>query len=347
MKYTRNQINKAGNIILTSKNSEEVNKAIDLINDWRTSHLIPLNILGSKILQILKGNKIKPIFTSQRIKRLTSIEYKLDLNPEMGLGGINDIGGFRIVLDNVKTLNDVFLLLSKQVPKEFTLEKIYNYVEIPKESGYRSIHFIYKHHSEVVDVNGLKIELQIRTKLQHNWATAVETAGLYTKTPLKSSQGEDVWLNFFKIVSSLFSIKEQLPVMKEYSQYSMLNLMAECHKLNQNENISPILSALNVTVENVGKNTYDNGYCILDIDLINRIATVNIYKQTDENIAMEEYSAKESNIDNNKNAVVLVSVSSIKELRNAYPSYFLDTTEFIQALDKISANCKRLGLIKK
>lgn len=46
-------------------------------------------------------------------------------------------------------------------------------------------------------------------------------------------------------------------------------------------------------------------------------------------------------MEDNKNAVVLVSVSSIKDLRNAYPSYFLDTSEFIEALEKLvkTANC--------
>ena len=41
---------------------------------------------------------------SQRLKRLTSIEYKLDLNPKMGLGGMQDMGGFRAVLKDVKDL---------------------------------------------------------------------------------------------------------------------------------------------------------------------------------------------------------------------------------------------------
>ena len=52
-------------------------------------------------------------------------------------------------------------------------------------------------------------------------------------------------------------------------------------------------------------------------------------------------------MEDNKNAVVLVSVSSIKDLRNAYPSYFLDTSEFIRALEKISQNCRLLKWVKE
>lgn len=104
MKYTRNQINKAGEVIMTSKNSQEVTQAIEILNDWRTNHLVPLNILENKVVQMLLENNITPIFTSQRLKRLTSIQYKLDLNPTMKLGGMQDIGGFRIILKDVSNL---------------------------------------------------------------------------------------------------------------------------------------------------------------------------------------------------------------------------------------------------
>ena len=129
------------------------------------------------------------------MKRLTSIIYKLDLNPKMGLGGMQDIGGYRVVLKDVKDLNRLKIILENQKISH-KLEKINNYVEKPKISGYRSIHYIYKYSSKVEKYNDLRVELQIRTKLQHNWATAVETVGIATKTSLKSSQGDDEWLVF-------------------------------------------------------------------------------------------------------------------------------------------------------
>ena len=131
MKYTRNQINKAGEVIMTSKNSQEVTQAIEILNDWRTNHLVPLNILENKVVQMLLENNITPIFTSQRLKRLTSIQYKLDLNPTMKLGGMQDIGGFRIILKDVSNLQKTLELLSLQTITNFTLEKINNYVREP------------------------------------------------------------------------------------------------------------------------------------------------------------------------------------------------------------------------
>ena len=44
-----------------------------------------------------------------------------------------------------------------------------------------------------------------------------------------------------------------------------------------------------------------------------------------------------------KNAVVLVSVPQMKQLQEAYPSYFLDTSDFLDAIDKMMENCKKWG----
>ena len=50
---------------------------------------------------------------------MTSIQYKLDLNPEMGLGGMQDIGGLRFVLKDVSTLEKSFNLIKNQFQRTF------------------------------------------------------------------------------------------------------------------------------------------------------------------------------------------------------------------------------------
>ena len=84
----------------------------------------------------------------------------------------------------------------------------------------------------------MKIELQIRTKLQHSWAMAVETAELITGTALKSSQGEEEWLTFFKVISSLFAIKEKTPIMEEHKNFghNMKSLMKQLYHMDKKYN---------------------------------------------------------------------------------------------------------------
>ena len=184
MKYGRHQIDKAGEIIMSSKNNEDYDNAMLKINEWRTLHLPALDTLQKELLSLLNPNKTDIFLTSRRLKRITSILYKLDINPEMRLGGMQDIGGFRIVVNDIEALLNTKKVLSENIPTSFDLVKIMDYIQEPKESGYRSIHFIYKYKSTDDNTDGAKVELQIRTKLQHSWAMAVETAGLIMENPV-------------------------------------------------------------------------------------------------------------------------------------------------------------------
>lgn len=339
MKYSRKQISKAGEKLVTSKSENDIEEALNLINNWRTNHLHPLVVLKNSLLRLLTKNRIEPNLVSQRLKRLTSIEYKLDLNPSMGLGGMQDIGGYRAVLKDVKDLRKLNDALSSQ-KMAHKLEKVMDYVKNPKNTGYRSIHFIYTYSSTKDIYDGLKLELQIRTKLQHNWATAVETAGIITKTSLKSNQGPDEWLDFFKIVSSLFALKEKLPLMDDHSEFTMEELMIKCYNYCEELNILTKLKAIRVSTNKIESDNFPGDYYLLNININEMFVNIQIFNKNQFEYATNEYLKLEKTINENENAVVLVSATSIKTLKKAYPSYFLDTSEFIQAIEKMNSNCK-------
>lgn len=44
---------------------------------------------------------------------------------------------------------------------------------------------------------------------------------------------------------------------------------------------------------------------------------------------------------------MLVSVPKMQQLQEAYPSYFLDTSDFLNAIDTMIDNCEKWGWIKK
>ena len=344
MQFSRKQITRAGEVLMTSSSVEEVNNALEIINAWRSNHLHPLRILKNRLINVCDKNKISPILISQRLKRLTSIQYKLDLNENMGLGGMQDIGGYRAVLKDVKDLSKLKNVIeeSKQSHK---LEKVKDYIKEPKDSGYRSIHFIYKYSSSVEKYDGLRLELQIRTKLQHNWATAVETAGIITNTSLKSSKGPDEWLDFFKVVSSLFAIKEGLPKLEIHNDKTLKELMIECFNSCKDLQIIETLRALGVTTKHLETKNFPGDYYLINIDIKKRLVNLNVFDKNSLEQASNQYLEIEKNIEESKNAVVLVAANSMKLLKKAYPSYFLDTTEFLSALEKINENCVRLNYI--
>jgi putative GTP pyrophosphokinase len=126
---------------------------------------------------------------SQRLKRKLS---KLEKNAGMNLARMQDIGGIRAIVTNMTEVRQLEQDYKKGT-RVFTVVKGgKDYINYLKKCGYRSIHQIFKYK------NGFSIELQIRTQIQHAWATAVETMGKFLGHSLKSSEGPKEWLNFFR-----------------------------------------------------------------------------------------------------------------------------------------------------
>ena len=54
MKYSRNQISRAGAVMMTSKDKQEFEQAITIINDWRSNHMYVLNALKPYLAQLFE-----------------------------------------------------------------------------------------------------------------------------------------------------------------------------------------------------------------------------------------------------------------------------------------------------
>ena len=65
--------------------------------------------------------------------------------------------------------------------------------------------------------NGRRVEIQIRTRLQHSWATAVEALELFRRENLKGGEGSPNWLRLFKLMSAEFAVAENSPCKIEVS----------------------------------------------------------------------------------------------------------------------------------
>ncbi|MBV8457910.1 MAG: RelA/SpoT domain-containing protein [Acetobacteraceae bacterium] len=89
-----------------------------------------------------------------------------------------------------------------------------DYIVNPKNDGYRSHHLMltYKGRGPLSVFTGRTIELQVRTRLQHSWATSIEAVGLFRREELKNNQGSADWLRLFKLMSAEFSEAECCPL---------------------------------------------------------------------------------------------------------------------------------------
>lgn len=347
MKYSRKEIDRAGKVIVSSSPGVfDLAEAIVKIDDWRKLHLPVIEGLSAKISDLLSKEGVPVSFSSQRLKRMKSIKEKLVRTPNMGLGGVQDIGGGRFVFEDMQSLLKAKECIAKATFENYTLDhELYDYIDKPKDSGYRSIHFVYKYSDDNSESDGMRVEIQIRTKLQHDWATAVETAELISNSSLKASQGDQSWLDFFKLVSAIFSLRENQPVNELYRDMTEEDYCRNFYETNNKYKFVDNLKALVGAVDFYEKESFNGGYVLVVIDYVKKRIDIRHFNPQDTDKANEQYAQIEKNIDKEAEAVVLVSVSDMKELREAYPSYFLNAGEFIAELSNFQENCKLKGYI--
>ncbi len=336
MIYSRKSLDKAGIALLDPFTRAE---AVEKVSNWRSTHLPVLREFVEELAKYLALCNVPYAFYSQRIKRMTSIIDKIRNNPTMGLGGLQDIGGVRFVFDSMSELQMCQDALTDFSPKGFSFVRETDYIKNPKQSGYRSIHYIYQYHSEDATYDGLKIELQIRTRLEHSWAMAVETASLISRTSLKANiEDGSVWREFFKLVSAIFAQKENCAVPCVFKDYDHKRYCDEYLVYYDTHKLLDQLSALRVTViSNVISDAKD-GYIVLSINFKEKTVQYRAFPSEEEDKATNLFSQIEQNIESDE-AALLVSIAKMQEIRNAYPSYFLDTSEFLQALIDFNDSC--------
>lgn len=341
MLFTRHQLDRMGQALIGTDPFLR-NKALPEIQAWRETHFYVLQELNKLLLSFFESENISYEVSSMRIKRMTSIESKLRNNAGKStkLGGLQDIGGIRFVFSSIEKLDKTVRLLDGFVPDGFDAVRSRNYVDNPKESGYRSVHYVYKYKSENSVYDGVSIELQVRTKLQHVWAMAVETASLISQTTLKADiQDNSEWRGFFKLVSALFAKEEGKPVYKDYADYGKAEFCTEFFRYDENMLVDQ-LKALRVTV-NMDYDKVTNGFCVLTIDFIKKVVHAQTFNREEEKEASELFGQIERTI-NKDEAALMVAIENMREIKEAYPSYFLDTQDFLIFLANFESDCKVL-----
>jgi putative GTP pyrophosphokinase len=253
---SKSQINKAGKVLMQiDLFSQEYQDALELANRWRACHAYPINTFQAT-LRTKIGNCKGDVLVAQRLKRMPTIIDKLSRFPNMQITTMQDIAGIRAIFDD---LSDVELIVSKYVDnKNFPHEFVgsYNYISNPRDiDGYRSHHLVYKYHNKQKPIyDGLRVEIQLRTKLQHIWATAVETMGTFLGQALKSKQGEKEWLDFFAMVSSAFSFVESTPQVPRFSHLSRQQTINEVAKMEQELGAIEKMKNFSTVVSSIGNN---------------------------------------------------------------------------------------------
>ncbi len=351
-KYTKGQVDRAGEaLIALGKEDPAREDAIAVVDNWRSCHAYPLQVIKMTLLHRAKKINSKALI-AQRMKRRPSIEIKLLDNPNMKLSQMQDIGGCRAVLQNVTEVKRLVAAYKEFHAKSgkgqsksrssWDGSDVFDYIKRPKPDGYRSVHLIFRFQSpspEKKVFNGQRIEIQIRSKLQHAWATAVETAQLFTGQALKArvKNANEDWLRFFALTSAAFARREksaQVPGTPENKD----DLCRELKAIVDRENIITCLLGWNNTIqfieEKAGRDAQAHAFLMV---LDPAKTTLRVWSFSKDQLAKAEaqYKQQEKETESDPRIqVVLVSVDSVRALPKAYPNYYVDTKDFVNAVQR-------------
>lgn len=341
--YSNGEVHRAGKILRANKlgtlcQPDELRRAYEVLSNWRACHNYPINTLRKTLNDRLK--QVAPeAYAAQRLKRMPSIETKLVRFPTMKLHQMQDIGGLRAVVRNQKQIRALLKLYEGSGPHILRSQSA-NYIDAPKTDGYRSVHLIYEYqNSRTPQYNGMFVELQIRTRLQHAWATAVEVVSTIINQALKMNQGEDAWKEFFKLASAAFSHLEKAPVLEEYRSLSKLDIY---RRLAESENQLQVIAKLHSLAR--ASSTYqaqtEDGspaafyLIVLDLNRMSLVIRPFTIKQQD--IAVMEYAKLEKEAASGQAIdTVFVTGESLATLKNVFANYWLDTVLFVKSLERV------------
>lgn len=295
---------------------------INHLEAYRKDFLTPLTRIYSIVDKVAKkahrGN-----ISSFRIKKIETIVSKLKRmkkseDDHMGLKQIYDIAGCRFVVDSESQLNDLKLLLSKELKNTEDLEfRIKDKTIAFSNDGYKAIHFIVTCKKSNPT---RKVEVQLRTKEQHSWATLVEIIDVVFKTKIKEGDQSDPELYKF---------------LQLYSNRSTIGLENASELIDLERQKGIYLKLLNVFKDNIGKvrNIWffqaNSKASYFLFDIVNKeVKSVSTFKDVLE--AEKEYFSRFKN--NPKHDLMLAKLNAKKfnEFCLAYSNYILVDHNFTE-----------------
>ena len=332
--YSKSKVDKAGELLKGKSSSDsDIVNALEILSNWRAYHAMPLDSFAKVLkerVQKISDNAI----VAQRLKRTPSILLKLSNHKTMRLSAMQDIGGLRAILDSTEEVYEL-LNLYKSSKSKHSLFSLDDYIETPKDDGYRSIHLVYK----LSKKPSLFLEIQLRSQLQHIWATGVEVFGTLQNSSFKSGQGNQKWLDFFSLLSSVFAIKEEKQILKKHGHLATNELIKDLQNAIQElqviENLSVYTAVYKIVSENTTKGRKGN-YSLILLNSRENTISLSTYGSSQFNTAAQAYlDLERKHFDDQQVNVVLVNSGDIKKLEVSYPNYFMDTKTLVQNLSLI------------
>jgi ppGpp synthetase/RelA/SpoT-type nucleotidyltranferase len=200
MELSRAKIDKAGEQLAkgTWKTDDQYLENELIFDEYRKLHIEPLTEITIKLQSWLMDFN-EDFYIAQRIKRKPQILRKLKRFSSR-LSQLQDLGGVRIIFEKNIYIDKFIDFIKNKLSKShyFSIDKITDYREKGRyDSGYRAVHLM-------LIRKEIKIELQLRSRIQHNWAERIERTSIIYGHYLKELEGDQRILDYFKLLSNIF-----------------------------------------------------------------------------------------------------------------------------------------------
>ncbi len=324
---SNSKIDKIGASLKKSEPLDE--RDLRLLLDWRNNFSDTMDYYYKKLSESV--SKKERTVLVRRLKRIDSIEKKLKRFSTMRLSTFQDIAGVRLVLKEESQLEKIYTELRVRKSRH-TLKRVDDYHKNPKKDGYRGIHLIYQ------TKESLQVEIQLRTELEHIWATAVEIYGELQKTSFKTGEGDKEWRELFRLLSSYIAILENSPPLEDHLTLSRTKIKSQLKQkiktLKAIEKLNAATNNIQVTLEKHNKSGRMGKYALIELDIKNNTTKVEVFNKKDQEKAIQIYTEKELRREKDKN-YVFINIDEIEKLEISYPNYFLNTKKLLELLSKI------------
>lgn len=331
--YSKGELDRAGERIRAGNSTAN---DLAMLDNWRAAHLYVINTFQSSLRnRRSRFDQADAVTIAQRLKRRPTIIDKLSREQGMSLSRMHDIAGCRLIFPDIESLEGFRsgVLSSKAAHELIGGADRYNYIETPKDSGYRGIHDVYKYNvgsTGGVKWNGLRVEVQYRTSIQHAWATAVEISDIVNSTRLKFSQANKDITRLFLICSEILARTHEtrtgfcadaseIDLVKEYQA-----LEGDLHAIHRLRNLT------SSEFQNFARSS--RLFILINYTSGPKETQLEALGFSDNASAVSRYSEIEAELQDVAD-VVLVGASQQDSIKLAYTNYFSDASGFITALD--------------
>ena len=287
---------------------------------------------------------------AMRLKRLFRIVAKLQIYDRMAVSRMQDIAGIRIIVPSMQDVATLAEDIDRNPPDCAEVKRIHDYIETPKENGYRSIHLALRHKEVGTGYHGLLLELQIRTEAEHAWASSVEVNGITSGHHIKYDEGQPEWSRFFQLGAELVARSEGTTSLAEFDGVDGVELIKELSALENK--LGAFDAMLSQRVRNyrelpkIEPSSDEIGACVLfEFGNDPKDLKITVFGADEQEPAILSYASAEERLafEVGHVAPILVSVSSIDKLPVAYQTFFLDCSPYVELLKKLIAEPENMS----